>query len=435
MKKILLFIDKNESVDRRVLEPTNYRNVYDDYQKSGANTGNKVWLSAVEKYLIDSGSDYDYFHNQSKEYINDNYRLVLFPCANRFRIEEKALKELEEWSFFFEGIKIPVYVIGIGAQAPDYSCLNQLVSKIGEVSKKFIDSVYKTGGKIAVRGYFTQRFCNRLGYGNVEVLGCPSMYSNGPDFQIVKKDIDKNSFKPVIVIKPDYLAIKSYSKIFSSYEKAILIDQNSFTKLLYGQFNNESFGSLINEYTYNGLSLFRQKRVKLFYDIYPWIDCLKSNKYNFCFGTRIHGNFISILSGIPSMVNCLDSRTKELAEFFNIPFIEKVDFKEDLFSLYQKCDYSLFNKTYREKYERFRSFMVENGIVKELVIGPKFLNLVSKEKYENPDAMIESNRERINALFDEKNVTKEQWNLLKRIKLSRWFSKIVWKIKSKKYRI
>lgn len=62
------------------------------------------------------------------------------------------------WVIFFEKIKIPVFIISCGVQADSYEDLNDLVKSTGNVSKRFISTIYKTGGQFALRGWFTAEF-------------------------------------------------------------------------------------------------------------------------------------------------------------------------------------------------------------------------------------------------------------------------------------
>ena len=84
-----------------------------------------------------------------------------------------------------------------------------------------------------------------------------------------------------------------------------------------------------------------------------------------------------ILAGIPATVVCIDSRTREMAEFFDIPHVSfqrnhrySVD---DLLSAYELADYSEFNARFTERYHAFESFLQRNGIVDEINAENRFL--------------------------------------------------------------
>ena len=65
----------------------------------------------------------------------------------------------------------------------------------------------------------------------------------------------------------------------------------------------------------------------------------KYKDFNFACGSRIHGNIMPILMGIPAAICPIDSRTREMAEFFDIPMITEKDLKKkSLYSIYLDTD-------------------------------------------------------------------------------------------------
>ena len=89
---------------------------------------------------------------------------------------------------------------------------------------------------------------------------------------------------------------------------------------------------------------------------------------------------MAILSGIPSVIVNVDSRVQEMAEFYNIPNIDYKDARElvnqqnAIYTLYDKTDYSEFNKSFPEKYNGFKEFLNRCGIVKNINTNNRFLN-------------------------------------------------------------
>lgn len=111
----------------------------------------------------------------------------------------------------------------------------------------------------------------------------------------------------------------------------------------------------IKYYNHNNI----KQRARLFYEFEKWSDFLKQNA-NFAYGQRIHGNIMALLAGIPAFVDVIDSRTREIAEFYHIPNSFDMPFnpkKDDLFELYQTLDFSDFNKNYKDKFTRFQGFL------------------------------------------------------------------------------
>lgn len=101
--------------------------------------------------------------------------------------------------------------------------------------------------------------------------------------------------------------------------------------------------------------------------MYNWSNYLKEVGFDYSFGTRIHGSIMAILSGIPATVAAIDTRTMEMADFFNIPYIKHIPghsyTPEELVALYNQADYTTFNETYPEKYQVYENFLIQHGIV------------------------------------------------------------------------
>jgi hypothetical protein len=108
-----------------------------------------------------------------------------------------------------------------------------------------------------------------------------------------------------------------------------------------------------------------ENRLHLLLDIQDWADYLLYHGYNFSCGSRIHGNILPILCGIPSAICPLDMRVKEMAEYFEIPMIEKKKLlTENLWEIYNNVSYERFNNTFASKYEYYINFLVERGILR-----------------------------------------------------------------------
>ena len=160
----------------------------------------------------------------------------------------------------------------------------------------------------------------------------------------------------------------------NKYENLIYIpqDNNSLNMLLWGYSNNDK----MNEHfvpIYPSHPIFINNKVRFFVDPITWINYL--SKFDFSFGTRIHGNITSLLAGTPAVVLAHDSRTKELAEYFEIPYksIDLVNENFDANSLYQDADYTKMNSGHKDRFNHFINFCNKNS-----------LNTIfdSKEEYE-----------------------------------------------------
>lgn len=375
-RKIGLYIGL-DSIDFCFDKKENYDTIADRYCNGYGNFGNKFFLSTEIGYLKDE-IDFDHLIRYSDvrndyfisdltiEQVNERFRAIVLPQANIFNPEKKVLAQLKGFTSFIRLLKIPVFVIGVGIQAKSYNELKHVYKSISVVAKEFCDAVYSTGGEFSLRGYVTKELLDMLGYSDAVVTGCPSLFRNGRDFEVssVKKE-ERDNFRPVMNGYSYCFLNKAYSDNFFKYN-AYFMDQDEFMGLLYGkEVEEKNIYRLLHKYTIKGIMAAAQGRVCLLYDVSLWDAFLKRNLVNYCFGYRIHGNILSITNGIPSTVVAHDCRTYELADYFSIPYVGEKDAKHiDLYDSYMKCDYTVFNKKYKKKYDLFEQFLIENGLVR-----------------------------------------------------------------------
>ena len=83
-------------------------------------------------------------------------------------------------------LRIPVVIMGVGAQ----SNLRYQTERLGPVEESvraFVSAVLDRGPSIGVRGEFTHDYLRGLGFRDVEVIGCPSMFFDGDRMPIEKR--------------------------------------------------------------------------------------------------------------------------------------------------------------------------------------------------------------------------------------------------------
>lgn len=365
-----------------IFNNTDYINLHNTFEKKFGgecpNFGNKLWYQGLISEISTSENEITYYNQEMKQdEINEKFDMIIYPMANIFSKEFSV--NLDKLSDSFEKIKIPVYVISCGAQADSYDDLNDLVKSIGSVSKRFISTIYKTGGQFALRGWFTAEFFKKLGFDNPAVVGCPSLFQLGRNLKIEKKKIDFSHLKPSFNGKFD--VIKDY---LNQFENSVFYDQDLFYNYLYNP--NYYYGRSIrkdclkflksNPYSLDIAKLIANDRLKLIADMWDWQNSFYSENIDFSFGSRIHGSVIALLSGIPAVVVEFDSRTREMAEFYNIPCVKSFNEvkPQDLYKFYQNVDFSNFNKNFAILYDNFEDFLIQNNIVKTINTDNPYLN-------------------------------------------------------------
>ena len=394
MSKILIWRKPVPGSDIDIFGKTDYKTIYkntiDLYGKNGGvNWGNKVWYQGICSEIDTPENQLTYGTDESIEEINANYDLIVYPMANFF--SERYCKDTSKLVKTFSQIKIPVYIIACGAQADSYDALDDLISSIGDSAKRFIDAIYATGGEFALRGFFTKEFFDLLGYPSAVVTGCPSLFQVGPDLKVDKQVRDE----PKTVFNGH---IKSYERLLKELSNSCFIAQDEFLDCLYDSdyFRTSNLKKDVLFTYYHSIyqaELLGEGRVKLFADTYDWLYFLKENRFEYSFGTKIHGSIMPILTKIPATVVFIDSRTREIAEYFDIPTIPfKRGYQympEDLMSAYKQADYSLFNKNFKMRYLQYESFLQRHKIVSRINTDNKFFFRVNN----NYKEVISSNTE------------------------------------------
>ena len=266
----------------------------------------------------------------------------------------------------FSKIKIPTYIIACGAQAKSYDDLDILLTAVSEPSKRFISSIYETGGEFALRGNFTKAFFDKLGFTTAVVTGCPSIFQLDRDFKVLSNKVSEEDFNPCF--NGDIHIFDSAISQFDTY----FFDQDIFFYKIYDNNYNVNYDliSLLKYYHYENLSsikLLGENKLVNTPNMNDWRAFLINKKFDYSFGTRIHGSIMAILSGIPSTVIAIDTRTQEMADYFDIPYVihkkNKVYTKDEIYQMYMDADYSKFNDTFSAKFDFYEDFLIQHGIV------------------------------------------------------------------------
>lgn len=333
----------------------------------GTNSGNLIFAESVWRMLSTKGTTLDmngYSANPNHAgAINEDYDLLVLPFANAFRTS--FMGHLKKFTALIEKLDIPVVVTGVGAQA-GLDASPEAIAEMGPDVKAFCAAVLKRSASIGVRGEYTYEFIRSLGFSDdeVDIIGCPSMFYYGPKFPQIKKR--KKLLKSHMVsmnVSPYVPGIaKIFERNYKYYDTLTYVPQNneSLDQVLWdGQFLPK-FGKVFPKTTDH--PMFAEDRIRMFIDTKTWLDHLRD--YDFVFGTRIHGNVMGLLAGTPSFVMAHDSRTLELARYFEIPHKPMTDIAPTVMArqLYEEADYGPLQKNHRTRFDTWVRFLEKNNL-------------------------------------------------------------------------
>jgi hypothetical protein len=327
------------------------------------NSGNVIFAHAVYKHLFKKENKIDVngynpdFANADE--INERYDAFVLPLANAFR--PAFIEKLEQYTNLILNLRIPCVVVGVGAQAGlDLAGLKGGAA-IDLPVRKFVSAVLDRSATMGVRGIFTAEYLQRLGFRAVDVIGCPSMFYNGPGFRVEKPNgaldtLDSIALNHTPGVKgpvSEFVRGVLMTRLSSSIVTQDLVNARHWRTFLAANVpesaNRDGYGNPAD-------------RVRFFTDIPPWLAFMRTCKFSI--GTRIHGNVAALLAGVPAMVIAHDSRTLELSMHHRIPHVlaNAVSESSSLAQLYEMADCGPANDASSDLFGCYKGFLERNGI-------------------------------------------------------------------------
>ena len=333
------------------------------------NAGNLIFSNAAHKILTTPRAEV--FSNgirtdpSAAGRINEEFDVFVVPLANAFRPTfERPLKRMTR---LIRKLRIPVVVLGVGAQTNlkyDAARLKAMEPTVRE----FVTEVLNHSASIGVRGEFTEQYLNDMGFRDVEVIGCPSMFMNGETFAVEKKS-ESLTAESRISVNGSHSVVRSQGldaiirQAHERYPHLRFVGQNLLeAQLLHWRETANPIGAQPSMPTHPSHPMYREGKVRLYVDPSTWIEELRA--FDFSFGSRIHGNIAALLAGVPCTVLCGDSRTLELCRYFGIPHRKMSETPKDIdpAELYEAADFSELVNGHKERFLRFTGFLEKNGL-------------------------------------------------------------------------
>lgn len=330
------------------------------------NTGNILYFDALKKHIPSAVPVYGW------EDLADPCELAIISMANFINPHTDVTAEAET----LRKSKVEkIVLIGCGAQASSYDESFMLRPD----TKNFLSIISERSKSIGVRGEYTAELLNRNGFKNVRVIGCPSFFASGsvaPQLRRVESP-KKIAFGATPsgdyrhCIKELYSYGMSTDAVYITQAESELLglfsDQPSEEQLRDVEFFTNYYcpASSSPEQFKNWL----KSKTKMFFELDHWHEFMSDR--DLYLGTRIHGSVAAVQSGCPALTLVIDSRTRELCEFFNYPFLdfERFDARVDVNLYYEAADFTNFEVTYRQRLENYVEFLSENEIPNVLAGG------------------------------------------------------------------
>ena len=329
------------------------------------NTGNLLFLGAAQKLLSAPGvaiePDRARVGVRDAGMINERFDHYVMPLANAFRPFYES--SLLQHAALLSRLRIPVTVLGVAAQgsvAGDFARLRPMERAV----RAFLRAVLDRGPSIGVRGELTADYVRGLGFRDVEVIGCPSMFAGGPALP-APRVVDLTAEARVAI------TISPYTRAMAPI---VRVNLARYPKLEYIAQDLESVELLLWGVPWKGgrpddplpvhprHPLIEGGRMRLFLDPWPWVDYLRG--LSAVFGSRIHGSIAAVLAGTPVVVLPHDSRPLELARYFEIPHrpVREVPPDIDPAALVQEADFGPLVAGHPARWGRFADYLASHRL-------------------------------------------------------------------------
>lgn len=264
-----------------------------------------------------------------------------------------------------------VVMVGCGAQSAGFD-VPSLELKPG--TRRFIDVLSERSHSIGVRGEYTANVLEKMGYRNLTIVGCPSVYfpreAGWPTFA-----------EPLLTDKPEYGIhatptgkYRDVMRSLFSYGMRHGMHYLMQTEIAYlSDVPNRDFDYYMGSRAEaKALAGYMRQRGRIFFQLKEWVDFCR--ELDFVLGSRFHGNLVAMLAGRPCLNMVFDSRTREMVEYFKLPFIhlDEFDAGKPVQHYVELADFRCFNALYRSKLAQYVEFLDSNGVPH--IIGATYRN-------------------------------------------------------------
>lgn len=350
---------------------------FEELLTSYFNTGDMCVYESTLRLMGERTAGYDLNIDQPVDQaivnqLRDAKSIILLRGSNYLH-EEMQWGHFAEW---LDALRLPVIVCGVGAQAE-----KERPIRLRGANERVWQLISEFSHSIGVRGAFSAETLHLNGIHNVDIVGCPSIFRmrdrnlklrhaiNGPrkvTFS-VRREVDHNyAYDPVA---------------FQAAQKRILIKLDLACELhlsCHGEPEEKSFffrspthirwatASLVSQGWFDEITGAALKRIyeqRLYYVSDPGAGDLYARQFDASVGYRVHGVLPSLAVGTPSILLSYDTRSKELAETFDLPLNSPEEFETmGILDAFKPERFALFEERFPERYDRMKNFLLKNGV-------------------------------------------------------------------------
>ena len=289
------------------------------------------------------------------------------------------IHEHMDWGHFgdwIEALNLPVLCIGVGAQAESDRKIQLPVP-----NRRIWKAIAERTAEIGVRGAFSAETLHYNGIHNVKIVGCPSMF-RGLDREMklrhtpegprrvsfsVRREVDsmysadpaefaatqKRIIAKLSLVSDLYLSCHGEPEEKAFFYKAPKHLEQAAAKLTASGWFDETTGTLLR----------RLYERRLYYVASPGDYDFYIKEFDAAIGYRVHAVLPAVAQGVPGALFAYDSRSRELAEAFDLPIFSPAEFEKlTLSDALAPSRFDKFESLFSERYDRMKAFIEGNGV-------------------------------------------------------------------------
>lgn len=348
-----------------------YDEVRSDYINRYFNTGDMMVYDSILKLLDFSGLDVLKIANPTEADIdryNSQFDYAILRASNF--IHEHMKWEKAEW--VLQRLKIPVYAIGVGAQAETRRKI-----ELSPESKRIWEMIANSSRAIGVRGSYTAETLNSNGIKNVEVIGCPSLFRKRDRELRLKLKSSSTIKKVAFSLRREtshyYAAdVQAFTRLQRDLLLRLAAEYDA-TVTIHGEPEEKAFFSRNEEAIERAILRLRQlgwfakpyeeKLLPIYRERLFLNDRVEDydhmiEQQDFAVGYRVHGVLPALANRVPGVLVSYDTRSSELAETFSIPTYtaEEIVGKSNN-EIFDPAQFTKFEQQFKANYDRFAGFL------------------------------------------------------------------------------